>query len=263
MRRLFPTLLALLFALPVFCAERDSATHFFLNLRSGIGYGLYRDLGTSPLTYQGIQLHPGIAMELQKPQWRFEAMIFADGGAYGIKPGVNYIQAYGGHPLLAFRAWRKISDDTPVRLWLGGSADNLFDIRYQSSLGNACAGFGNFARLNLEGRAEYGLDCWLFHVGLQLNALSLCTRPGFVYMDNFDQDISSPTANTFDQYHTYVALATSVATDVGTSLLLASGNRIGISYQWSYLSSHITPEAPHLFQYVHHAFIFHLDMLLR
>ena len=82
-------------------------------------------------------------------------------------------------------------------------------------------------------------------------------------MDNFDQDISSPTANTFDQYHTYLALAAGAATDVGASLLLATGNRIGLSYHWSYLSSQSSDASPHLFQYAHHALLFHLAFKIK
>ena len=258
MRLPFLTLLAILFASPLWGAESDSATHFFIHLRGGVGYGLYRDLGTSPITYQGLQLHPGIAVRMQTPVWRCEASLVADGGAYGIKPSFSYVQAYGGHPLLGVSVWRKLLDHNYLHLWVGGSADNLFDIRYQASLGNTSAGFGNYARLNLEGSLEYAVGSWLFHTRLQLNAFSIVTRPGFAYMDNFDQDISSPTANTFDQYHTYLALAAGAATDVGASLLLASGNRIGLAYHWSYLSSKTTHVAPHLFQYAHHALLFHL-----
>ena len=263
MRRPVLTLLTLLFALPLWGAERDSANHTFIHLRSGVGYGLYRDLGTSPITYRGLQLHPGISLEIQQLLWRYEGALLVDGGVYGIKPSINYIQAYGGHPLLGFRVWRKMAHHNHLHLWAGGSADNLFDIRYQSSLGNACAGFGNYARLNLEGCLEYTIGSWLFHAQLQLGALSLTTRPGFAYMDNFDQDISSPTANTFDQYHTYLALAAGAATDVGASLLLATGNRIGLSYHWSYLSSQSADASPHLFQYAHHALLFHLAFKIK
>ena len=227
-----------------------------------MGYGLYRDLGASPLTYRGLQLHPGITVEMQKTSWRYEAMLLTGGGAYGLKMGTGYIQAYGAQPLLGIRASRLFYSDNHLSLWAGGSFANHFDIRYNQSLGNACAGFGNFARFNVEGYAEYLLSHWLFHARLQLNALSLNLRPGFAYMDNFDQNIASPTANTFDQYRCYLALASGIATDIGASLLLSNGNRVGISYQWFYLTSRTTSAAPHLFEYAHHALLFHLGFKL-
>ena len=139
----------------------------------------------------------------------------------------------------------------------------LFDIRYNSTLGNASMGFGNFFMLNCEGGVEYRLPKWLFHAKMQLNALSLDMRPGFAYMDNFDQDISSPTANTFDQYHWYLAAATGVSTDVGAAYLLSNGNRLGVSYRWGYFTSRHTTSCPHSFEYAHHAILFHLGFALR
>lgn len=266
MRRLFLLTLFCLLMLPSLYAQPDSATHIFLHLQGGVGYGLYRDLGASPLTYQGLQLHPEVSLCIQKPDWRYEAYLSASGGAYGLKLGTGYIQAYGGHPVVSFRVWRKLETGSPIRLWLGGSVDDLFDIRYNSSLGNANMAFGNFARLNLEGCAEYRLCSWLFHAKLQLNALALVMRPGFSYMDNFDQEISNPSVNVFDQYHTYLTPATCVATDLGATLVLGNGNRIGLSYQWGYLTSHSSVDgvtAPHLFQCADHALLVHLGFILK
>ena len=262
MKRLFLTTLFLLLTFPSLRAECDSTNLTILNLHGGVGYGLYRDLGASPLTYRGLQLHPGISVQWQHSDWRYEAMLLAGGGCYGLKLGIGYIQAYGGNPLLGFRAWHRLARENHLQIWAGGSLDNLVDIRYTPSLGNACAAFGNYARLNLEGCVEYRLGNWQFHVWLQMGALSLNFRPGFAYMDNFDQDISSPSSNTFDQYRTYPTLATSATTDFGATLLLPAGNRIGLSYQWSFLTSRTTRSAPHLFQYAHHALLFCLGFLL-
>ena len=263
MRRLFLTTILLLLAHASTAAEHDSASCCFLNLRGGVGYGLYRDLGASPLTYRGLQLHPALSLSVQRHDWRYEAQLSAAGGGYGLTVGFNYIQAWGGHPVVRLVASRRMHSACPWQLWLGASADNLFDIRYHSSLGNACAGFGNFARLNVETSLEYRLCRWIFHTSLQLNLLSLNLRPGFAYMDNFDQDISSPTANTFDQYHCYPTLLSGAAANLGATYQLPGGNRVGLSYQWVYLTSRTTTAAPHLFQYAHHALLFHLGFRLK
>ena len=263
MNRLFVTILFLLLAIPPLRAESDSSAHCYIYLHGGVGYGLFRDLGISPLTYRGLQLAPGLSVSVQKPKWNYEAMLLADGGAYGLKLGINFIQTYGGHPVIGFSALHRLAAADHWRLWAGGSVDNLFDIRYTASLGNACAGFGNFARINAVGRVEYRLCRWLFHARLQLGLLSLALRPGFAYMDNFDQNIASSTANTFDQYRSYLTLANSAVTDLGATLQLAGGNRVGISYRWSYLTSRTTHTAPHLFQYADHALLFHLGFILK
>ena len=284
MRHLFLTTLFLLITLTPLRAERIEYNHcvqaygslhagapdtiilsrnnIFLNLHGGIGYGLYRDLGVSPLTYRGLQIYPSISVGLQKSYWRYEAMFSVAGGVYGLRLGTDYIQAYGGHPVLGVKALRLLLVGNHFSLWAGGLADNLFDIRYNASFGNANVGFSNFARLNLEGRAEYRLRNFLFHINLQINALSLLYRPGFAYMDNYDQDISSPVINTFDQYRCYLAIVTGAAPDLGATLLLSNGNRVGLSYQWNYLTSRTTTLAPHLFQYADHALLFHLGVRL-
>ena len=259
-------LLLILFFLVVthasLCAEVDSVTHCHLRLQSGTGYGVYRDLGASPLTYRGMQLAPGISLSIQNANWLGEAYLLADGGAYGLRLGFNYIQAYGGHPIVGCRALRNLYDDGRWRLWAGGSLDDLFDIRYNASLDNACVAFGDFARLNVEGRVEYCLRRWLLHAQMSLNVLTFNLRPGFAYTDNFDQDIASPTANTFDQYRIYPTLGTSVSTDWGATYMLANSNRIGISYRWSYLTSRTTAAAPHRFEYADHSLLVNLDLLL-
>ena len=147
MKRLLITAFLLLFALPSLHAQRDSSTRCFVNLHGGVGYGLYRDLGASPLTYRGLQLHPALSVSVQRQDWHYEALLCANGGGYGLRVGVNSMQAYGGHLVVGFRASRQMLVADRWQLWLGGSVDNIFDIRYNRSFGNACVGFGNFARL--------------------------------------------------------------------------------------------------------------------
>jgi hypothetical protein len=263
MNRLFVTTFLLLVAAAPLHAESDTVTHCYINLHGGIAYGLYRDLGTSPLTYRGLHLAPGLSVLVQKPQWRYESMLLTGVGGYGLKLGINNMQTYGGHAVIGFRAWRQFVGQGGWHLWAGGSVDNLFEGRYTPSLGNACAGFGNYARVNADGCVEFRYDRWLFHARIQLNLISLNMRPGFSYMDNYDQNIASETANAFDQYRSYLSVATSAATDMGATLQLASGNRIGVSYCWSYLTSRTTSSAPHLFQYADHAILFHLGFVLK
>ncbi|MBQ6069683.1 MAG: hypothetical protein IJK84_09280 [Bacteroidales bacterium] len=262
MNRLLITTLLLLFTNPLLHAERDSSTCCHLMLHGGAAYGLYRDMGTSPLTYRGIQAAPGISLSVENSQWSYEALLLTDAGAYGLKLGIDYIQSYGGHPLVGFGIWRNLYADSRWRMWLGGVVDDLFDIRYNRSLGNASAAFGNFARLHVDGRVEYRLSRWLLHARLQLNLLTLNYRPGFAYMDNFDQEISDPTANTFDQYRSYASLASSAHTDVGATYCLNNGNKVGVSYRWTYLTSRTTAAAPHLFESADHALLFHLGFAL-
>lgn len=266
MKRLLLTILFAMITCLFSSASADSVSRVTLGLCGGVGHGLYRDLGASPLTYRGLELHPGISMTVEKGCCRREAFLLASGGAYGLKWGWPYVHAYGGHPILGYRSWRCLYNDGPWQMWAGGSLDNLFDIRYNSALGNASMGFGSFVRLNMEISVEYSLKRWLFHSQILLTPLALAMRPGYAYMDNFDQDISNPTTNTFDQYGWYVAAVPSCETVIGADLRMRNGNWVGLSYRWRFLTSRVSADgvtAPHRFDYAGHALVVALGFRLR
>ena len=266
MKRHLLILLLVLFAPPVTHAMSDSLSHVVLTLHGGAGYGLYRELGASPFTYKGMELYPGFSVRLEKPTRCYEAYLLAAGGGYGLKARWSAFHAYGGHPVAGFRACFRIPSSTPWQLWLGGSVDDLFDIRYNSALGNANMGYGNFLRLNVESAVVYCLQRWRFHAAIAFTPLAVAYRPGFAYMDNFDQDLSDPVANTFDQYVGYGVWAPGAETSLGAALMMRSGNTVGLSYHWAYLTSRVSPDgvsAPHRFDYASHALILTLGIRLR
>ena len=247
-RHLFILLLVLL-APPVTHAMSDSLSHVVLTLHGGGGYGLYRELGASPFTYKGMELYPGFSVRVEKPSRCYEAYLSAAGGGYGLKARWSYFHAYGGHPVVGFRACFRVPSSTPWQLWVGGSVDDLFDIRYNSTLGNANMGYGNFLRLNVESAMIYSLQRWCFHAAIA-----------------FDQDLSDPVANTFDQYVGYGVWAPGAETSLGATLMLRSGNTVGFSYHWAYLTSRVSPDrvsAPHRFDYASHALMLTLGIRLR
>ena len=249
-------LFLMLFAHSASRAMSDSLSHVYLALHGGAGYGLYRELGASPLTYKGQELHPGISVRVEKANYLYEAYLHASGGGYGLKARWSYFHAYGGHPVVGLRTCFRLPSATPWQLWVGGSVSDLFDIRYNSALGNANMGYGNFLRLDVEAALEYGLRRWRFHAAVAFTPLALTYRPGFAYMDNFDQDISSPVANTFDQYVSYVVWAPGAETSLGATLMMRSGNTLSLAYYWAFLTSRVSPDglsAPHRFDYAGHA----------
>ena len=265
MKRHLTILLLVLLVPPVSRATSDSLSHVTLALHGGAGYGLYRESGASPLTYRGLELHPGFSVRVEKASSRYEAYLLASGGGYGLKARWSYFQAYGGHPVVGFRASFRMPSAAPWQLWVGGSVDDLFDIRYTSSLGNANFGYGNFLRLNVEALLEYHLQRWRFHAAVAFTPMAITYRPGFAYMDNFDQELSNPVANTFDQYVSYLVWAPGTETSLGATFMMRSGNTVGLSYYWNYLTSRVSPDrisAPHRFDYAGHALILTLGIRL-
>jgi len=246
-------------------AQRDNSGGVYVGLQGGFGYGSYRDLGASPLTYHGLELLPGLKVGVERPMWRYEADLGLCGGGYGLRAGFASMHAYGGQLKLGFTALRKVWEKERWQLWAGASLDDRADIRYNSVLQNANVGFSNLVNLNLIGRAEMRLGNWVMHGQLAITPASLLLRPGFAYMDNFDHEISSPVADFAKQYRWYVAGMTIVATDLGATFLLKNGNHVGLAYRWHYLTSRATADdqtAPYRFEQANHALVVEMGFSL-
>lgn len=242
--------------------DKDSSLHF-LRLQGGVGLGLYRDLGASPLTFRGAELCPGIAFEVEKPNWRYQISLDAEGGAYGLRLGTSYIQAYGGVGGLQVAAQHLFYRHDAWQFWAGVALSEHFDIRYNTSLGNANVGVTNYVAPVLSGLAEWHRGRAVLHGSLEVLSFAVMLRPGFAYMDNFDVNIASPTANMFSQYRCYMAGAVGLSTDVGITWRLSKGNRIGLSYLWHYVTSHTDGHlAPHRFEQAAHGIVLDLCFAL-
>ncbi len=265
MKRIIATLLALLFLFSEASAQQAKDRDIVLGIQGGVGYGLYRDFGASPLTYRGLELLPGIHVAVQKPLWRYETHLVLSAGGYGPQTGIAHLQAFGGQALVGFEAMRSLLEYGRWQLWAGASLDDRFDFRYNSALDNSSVGASNFINLNLIGRAEMRLGQWLLHGQLALSPVSVLLRPGFAYMDNYDHEISNPLADFMEQYRWYLAGATIAATDLGATLLLPNGNRVGLSYRWHYMTSRTTADqvtAPYAFEQAGHALLLELGFKL-
>lgn len=275
MQRLILTLfVALITALPTFGAAASPAAddnggnrptagaEVRLGLHSGAGYGLWRDLGASPLTYPGIELQPALSVAVDLPLWRFHAFSYLTVGAYGWHRNSYNFDSFGGQTAACVEVWRRCLERDRWQLWGGASLDNTGDIRYSRLLGNAGVGVSDFVTLTLAARAEYRLPHWLLHGSLAFSPAALTLRPGYAYIANYDRDLQNPAANTFEQYRWYLVGACGVATDIGIHLLLSNGNRIGVSYLWHHLTSRTATEAPHRFDQASHTLSFSLEFAL-
>lgn len=263
MKRLLIITFFVLFFAPIWGAENDTSTLRFLRFQGGVGYGLYRDLGASPLTFRGVEIFSGVTYSVERPKWHLQASLMAEGGAYGLRPGFSYVQAYGGVGTLRFVALYIIYAHDGWQVWGGGSLSENFDMRYNASLGNASTGITNYIMPTLAARAAWRHGLTTLHGQIDFAPASLMLRPGFAYMDNFDRDIARPVANTFGQYSWYVAGAVGMATEIGITWDLSHGNRVGLGYQWHYVTSRTHGlAAPHCFQQVSHSFVTELSVAL-
>lgn len=249
-------------SLPDSTQQSARGTSVRIGMHSGAGYGMWRDLGASPRSYHGIELRPGLTVAVDLPRWRFHAASAFTVGAYGWHGASLNVDCFGGQSVSAIEAWRLCLARHRWELWGGAALGNTADLRYSRLLGNAAVGVSDFATLSLAARAEYRLPHWQFHGGLTFTPAALTLRPGYAYIANYDRDIHNPVANTFEQYHWYLVGACGLATDIGVTLLLPNGNRIGVSYLWHHLTSRTAAEAPHRFDQASHTLSLSLEFSL-
>ena len=84
MRRIILTILLLVVVTPVTRAGYGGDDTLLLRFDGGAGYGIFRDMGASPLTYKGLEIHPGIGVEWRQANWLLDGSLHLSGGAYGI-----------------------------------------------------------------------------------------------------------------------------------------------------------------------------------
>lgn len=233
--------------------RHDSDKAVFIGLQGGVGVGCYRDLGTYALTYKGVEVCTGLSVDVRRPLWRFETSVGLDGGMYGNLDGGELIPAFGGQPSLRFQTLHLFLAKERLRLWAGGSIDELCDIRSNSSLSNANLALSSLTRLILSGRVEFVCNAhWILFAQADLAPMAFAYRPGFSYISNFDQNPGNPVANVFDQFHGYVVGLPSVATQVGATLMMRSGNGLSLAYQWHHITSRTSDLCPHRFDQASH-----------
>ena len=239
----------------------DSVTRVWLALYNGAGIGFYRDEGVSPLLYRGLEIHPGMSVEVRQPHWRYRAVASLDGGAYGLTLYPAGYHAFGGQVSAAFCLLRQIYSTGCWHLWAGAGVDDLFDLRYNPQFGNSSEGSSNFARLNLTVLAEAQLGKWLPWMQIGFTPVALLYRPGYAYISNYDRDAANPVDCAFDQYQLYWAAATGLYTETGITRQLTNGNEIGLSYRWHHITSRTSADvltAPHRFDQSSHALMINL-----
>ena len=259
MKRLFITLLITLLPSAFLMAQQPDGKQLFLTLEGGAGLGYYRELGSSPIVYKGLELPPEIKVSINTPNWRYEAAISIRLGAYGYRIRIPSIHTFGLQATLGFQAMHLVHTAPSLSLWAGATLGNLFDIRVNPQLENSAVGISDFTRLRLTLLGEYRLSRWCFFGQIWADPLALLYRPGYSYVSNYDRDIASPVTATFDQYRLYPAVLTGVATQLGARLTLRSGNQLGLLYDWRYLTSRTSGAvAPWRFQQASHSLILQL-----
>ena len=212
----------------------------WVKLNSGFCVTENYDNGTVPFTDIGVGLVPGIGTVAEWDEYRAEVdlrvpvsvMLTMGGYDIPIDSRLEFLYRIYNHP------------KKPFHVWVGGGLQALVDIKYSPALMNASVSASSFVNLLAIGGVSYDFaslhggphKLFTAHAKLSIPLYGTAERPGFAYMNNYTSDINI--ANTlFQDQEIFLNCFAGLNTDLGLTLNLTNGNRIGLSYRWDYLTT--------------------------
>lgn len=242
-----------------------------VRLGGGMGYGMYRDLGTAPMRFKGLMIQPSVGIEWSgMRKWTTTIDNNSTVGVFedAVEPKLNF-GSFDISNTLRFKMRKHISSvwslEEESKLHLGHEdkhsidpkkhyvsfsagfgAANFIDITVNPEYENASTGISEFFGPELMLRADLFLntifDWWNYdkadkqiHTEIGFMPLAAVMRPGYAYIDNYTA--SQPVlAALFDQYEWHLKPFAGLYTDIGVDFI-STFSRVSISYIWSYYSS--------------------------
>lgn len=215
----------------------------YLHLGFGTGYSSVRDIGTSPLRYQGVlgRVNFGYVSESPSRSWGINSDAFFSAGVAENYYQLNYISGtFNTHYLYTI----PIDSLDMLQFQAGGSYSSAFAVTINSSYGNATLNIDFFNAFYISGRVIYPftrpartLKIWFIHIRkpqrdyalsyqLDIPLLLINNRPEFSYVLNglsTDFDIFSG--------HRFVG-GFHLRSNLGLTRYLKNGNAVQWSYIW-------------------------------
>ncbi len=227
-------------------AAGSSCRAFYLSLGVAAGRDLYRDQGTSPLSYPGFAVLPDVGLRWERPRWRGELQCLTGLSAHADAVASRFaMDAIGLSNRLQGSLLRKA---TPSPAWRGSllygiDIANQLYVRYNTHHQNAGVGVSNFTLLGLHGalllplgKAATAATAWTLQAEASLYPVALVVRPGYAFIDNYTG--ANNLYHTFgNQYQCYAKAFCGAATALGVGKQWPSGHSMSLSYQWQYLHS--------------------------
>ena len=215
---------------------------------SGLGYGTFRDMGTAPISFNGIMLQPHIGIELSGlRKWHTKVESFTAFGIFedAIKPIMNF-GSFDVNNTFRVNVMRCVAKRNPVFLFVGLGMANYLDVTVNPDYENAAAGISEFfgpeisACVLLDLSAKHATNVLKFkkgvHAEMGLTPFAAVLRPGYAYIDNYTA--SHPVLDAlFDNFQWHMKPVAGIYTNIGFDIINGLGSRISLSYIWSYHSS--------------------------
>lgn len=259
-------------------ADAQSLGHprFSLTLGNAAGYGVSRDLGTSPRVYDALSVGQSVAFNAETVDWTFSGL-FAARGILNTSKIKHLLKngsysGYGGSAEVGIAARRRVwqNNEASWSIAVGGGLSNYTYIGYASKFMNASFSLSDLFQPDIIFRVQYDLPNanslavlpgWFSaYASLSLAPFGLAYRPGFSFIDNYT-GAREQKDYLFSSFRTSFAWLPHLATELGVRFNLRSGNRIALAYRWDYRSSHGTGD----WQYdeVNHQLLLEFNILLK
>ncbi len=231
--------------MPTTAAFSTTNRSLYLSLGLGMGRDLYRDQGTSPLSYPGIAAIPSMGLTWERPHFRWQIAshsgISVHTDAVASRFAMDAIGVSNRLEGSVLRKWRPTS--WHGMLLYGVGMGNQLYVRYNLHHQNAGVGVSNFTYISLCGRVEWPLGAresraasWCLLAEASLLPLAGVLRPGYAFIDNYT-GANNLYATFGNQYQYYLRAFGGMATEIGARKEWSSGHRMTISYQWQYIDS--------------------------
>ena len=208
----------------------------------GLQYGLYRDKGVAPFSFKGISYVPTIGLAIgDRDHTRLAISATTGIGIYEdeLPPLLNFntYDIYNTISIKYLFPLTTIGGD----VWIGVGITNLLDVAVNPSYENAAAGISEFVGPEINIRHYHKPIATrnkviTFREELSLMPIAAMMRPGYAYIDNYTSR-QPVMAALFDDYEWSMKVFGGIGTEIGFDIKTEAGNKIGISYRWSYYSS--------------------------
>lgn len=219
--------------------QPDCRRVWSLELGLAQGTAMFRDMGTAPISFNGILLQPYLGLHLGLGGKADISLISHTGIGFfedAPKPDLNF-SSYDIHNSLSLRYMGRVKPRSQtVNLFLGAALTNFIDITVNPNYENSAAGISEFLgpeaifRVHLMPRWSAPM---LFHGELSLMPLAAVCRPGYSYIDNYTAQ--QPVIDAlFSNFQWNIKPFAAITTDIGFDVVTGSGSHITLSYLWSY-----------------------------